>query len=150
MNSETGVLLWSMPPGHNMDMGKEYDDDDRLCQSSLSQHLMQKVLLSCFILIVSSCLNPHVYLIAELWTCINSVNTFLYPYTLPSIQFPYSFSRLCLSCNLSSSLRSLHSWVHILSFMLTNPCPVCVELNKILYRWCSSVKCHNDGVSEAR
>ena len=29
-----------MPPGVNMDMGKEYDDDDQLCQSSLSQRLM--------------------------------------------------------------------------------------------------------------
>ena len=30
-----------MPPEDNMDMGKGYDDNDRLCQSSLSQHLMQ-------------------------------------------------------------------------------------------------------------
>jgi len=52
-------------------------------------------------------LNPHVYLIDEPWTCINSVDTFLYPYTLPILQFPYPFSSLCLSCNLSSSLRSL-------------------------------------------
>ena len=36
MNSETGVLLRSMPPGHNMNMGKGYDDDDWLRQSSLS------------------------------------------------------------------------------------------------------------------
>ena len=107
MNPETGVLLQSMPPGNNIDMGKGYDNDDWLRQSSLSQHLMQKVLLPCFILVVSSCLNPHVYLVAELWTCINSIDTFLYPYALLSIQFPYSFSRLCLSCNLSSSLRSL-------------------------------------------
>ena len=34
-------MLQSMPPGDNMDMGKGYDDNDRLRQSSLSQHLMQ-------------------------------------------------------------------------------------------------------------
>ena len=34
------VLLRSMPPGVNMDMGKGYDDDNRLRRSSLSQRLM--------------------------------------------------------------------------------------------------------------
>jgi len=29
-----------MPLGDNMDMGKGYDDDDWLCQSSLSQCLI--------------------------------------------------------------------------------------------------------------
>ena len=29
-----------MPPGDNMDIGKEYDNNDRLCRSSLSQRLM--------------------------------------------------------------------------------------------------------------
>ena len=29
-----------MPPGDNMDMGKEYDDNDQLRWSSLSQRLM--------------------------------------------------------------------------------------------------------------
>jgi len=38
---------------------------------------------------------------------IYSVDTLLYPYALPFIQSPYPFSSLCLSCNLSSSLRSL-------------------------------------------
>ena len=33
-------MLRSMPPGVNMDIGKGYDDDNRLCQSSLSQCLM--------------------------------------------------------------------------------------------------------------
>ena len=36
---------------------------------------------------------------------IYSIDILLYPYALPSIQFPYSFSRLCLSCNLSYSKR---------------------------------------------
>jgi len=40
MNPETEVLLRLRPLGDNVDMGKGYDDDDRLCQSSLSQHLM--------------------------------------------------------------------------------------------------------------
>jgi len=44
---------------------------------------MQKVLLPCFILVVSLCFNPHVCRIVELWTCINSVDTFMYPYALP-------------------------------------------------------------------
>ena len=57
---------------------------------------------------VSSCINPYVCLIDEPWTHINSVDTFMYPYALPILQFPYPFSSLCLSCNLSSSLRSLH------------------------------------------
>ena len=33
-------VLWSMPPGDNMDVDKGYDDNDWLRQSSLSQHLM--------------------------------------------------------------------------------------------------------------
>jgi len=33
-------LLWSMTPRDNMDIGKGYDDDDWLRQSSLSQRLM--------------------------------------------------------------------------------------------------------------
>ena len=40
MKPEKGVLLQSMPPGVNMDMGKGYDDDDQLRRSSLSQRLM--------------------------------------------------------------------------------------------------------------
>ena len=72
-----------MPPGDSMDMGKEYDDMISCATCSLGQCLMQKVLLPCFILAVSSCFHPHVYLIVELWTCINSVDTFMYPYTLP-------------------------------------------------------------------
>ena len=90
-----------------MDMGKGYDNMIGCATCSLSQHLMQKVLLPCFILVVSSCFNPHVYLIAELWTCINSIDTLMYPYALPILQSLYPFSSLCLSCNLSSSLRSL-------------------------------------------
>ena len=107
MNPKMGVLLRSLPPGDSMDMGKEYDDMIGCATCSLSQHLMQKVLLPCFILVVSSCFYPHVCLIVELWTCINSIDTFMYPYALPILYFPYSFSSLCLSCNLSSSLRSL-------------------------------------------
>ena len=97
-----------MPPGDSMDMGKGYDDMIGCATCSLSQRLMQKVLLPCFILVVSSCFNPCVYHIVELWTCINSVDTFMYPYALPILLFPYPSSSLCLSCNLSSSLRSLH------------------------------------------
>ena len=36
-----------------------------------------------------------------------SIDTLLYPYALPILQIPYPFSRLCLSCNLSFSLRLL-------------------------------------------
>jgi len=39
-HNKTGVLLRSMPPGVNMGMGKGYDDNDWLHQSSLSQRLM--------------------------------------------------------------------------------------------------------------
>ena len=39
---------------------------------------------------------------------IYSVDTILYPYALLLIHLPYSSSSLCLSCNLSSSLRLLH------------------------------------------
>ena len=66
-----------------MDMGKEYNNMIGCATCSLSQHLMQKVLLPCFILVVSSCFNPCVWLIVRLETCINSVDTFMYPYTLP-------------------------------------------------------------------
>jgi len=79
-----------------MDMGKGYDDIIGCATCSLSQHLMQK--LPYFILVVSSCFNPHVYLIVELWTCINSIDTLMYPYALPILHIPYFFSSHCLSC----------------------------------------------------
>jgi len=66
-----------------MDMGKGYDDMIGCTTCSLSQCLIQKVLLSCFILVVFLCFNPHVCHIVGLWTCINSVDTFMYPYALP-------------------------------------------------------------------
>ena len=47
------------------------------------------------------------------FTYIYSVDTTLYPYALPLIYISYSFSSLCLSCNLSSSLRLLHYWSYI-------------------------------------
>ena len=97
-----------MLPGNSMDMGKGYNNMIGCTTCSLSQCLMQKVLLPCFILVVSSCFNPRVCLIVGLWTCINSVDTFMYPYALPILHSSYLFSSLCLSCNLSSSLRSLH------------------------------------------
>ena len=100
-------MLRLMPSGDSMDMGRGYDDMIGCATCSLSQCLMQKVLLPCFILVVSSCFNPHVYLIVGLWTCINSIDTLMYPYALPILHIPYPFSSLCLSCNLSSSLRSL-------------------------------------------
>jgi len=89
-------------------MSKGYDNMIGCATCSLSQCFMQKVLLSCFILVISLCFNPHVCRIVDLWTRINSVDTFMCPYALPILQFPYPFSSLCLSCNLSSSLRSLH------------------------------------------
>ena len=75
---------------------------------SLSQRLMQQVLLPCLILTVSSCSNPHVCFMVGHQTRINSVDTLLYPYALPLEFYSLNFSNLCLSCNLSSSLRSLH------------------------------------------
>ena len=45
--------------------------------------------------IVSSCI-----------TCIYSIDTILYPYTLPFIQSPLLFLKSLPKCNLSSSLRS--------------------------------------------
>jgi len=76
-----------------MDMGKGYDEMISCTTCSLSQRLMQKVLLPCFILAVSSCFQPHVCLIVKLWTCINSVDTFLYPYALPII-YSYILSQV--------------------------------------------------------
>ena len=96
MNSKMGVLLWLMPLGNSMDRGKEYDDMIGCAICSLSQRLMQ-VLLPCVISMVSSCFNPHVYLMAEQWTLINSVDTFLYPYALPLLSIPFTSSSLCLS-----------------------------------------------------
>jgi len=78
-----------------MDMGKGYDDMISCATCSLSQCLMQKVLLPCFILAVSSCFRPHVCLIVESWTCINSIDTFMYSYALPilpSLILPQSFA----------------------------------------------------------
>ena len=70
MNPEMGVLLQSMPPEDSMDMGKGYDNMIGYATCSLSQHLMQKVLLPCFILAVSSYFHPHVCLMVVQWTCI--------------------------------------------------------------------------------
>jgi len=72
-----------MPPGDSMDMGNGYDDMIGCTTCSLSQHLMQKVLLPHFILVVSLYFSPHVYRIVKLWTCINSIAILMYPYTLP-------------------------------------------------------------------
>jgi len=36
--------------------------------------------------------------------CIYSVDTFLYPYTLPLVYHPFTSSSFCLKCNLSSKL----------------------------------------------
>ena len=41
------------------------------------------------------------------WTCISSVDTFLYPYALPLLINPLYFLKSLPKCNLSSSLRSL-------------------------------------------
>ena len=90
-------MLQLMPPGDNMDMGKGYDDNDWLRRSSLSQRLMKKVLQSNLVLIFSSCIVPHGCFIVPLPSNIYSVDIFLYPYTLPILQFPYPFSSLCLS-----------------------------------------------------
>ena len=49
---------------------------------------------------------------------IYSVYTILYPYTLPLILFPWSSSSLCLSCNLSSSLRSLQNALELMFFVI--------------------------------
>ena len=61
---------------------------------------------------VSHNIIPHVHLMVPTTSSIYSIDTLLYPYALPLIQFPYSFSSLCLSCNLSSSLRLLHLVKH--------------------------------------
>ena len=66
-----------------MDMGKGYDNMIGCTTYSLSQRLMQKVLLPCFIFVVSSCFNPRVYLIVGLWTHISSIDTFMYSYASP-------------------------------------------------------------------
>ena len=107
MNPKMGVLLRLMPLGNNMDMGKGYDDMIGCATCSLSQYLMQQVWLPCFILVVSLCLTPHVCLMVVQWTCINSVDTFLYPYALPLLIHPLYFLKSLPKCNLSSSLRSL-------------------------------------------
>ena len=66
MNPEMGVLLQSMPPGDSMDMGQGYDDIIGCATCSLSQCLMQKVLLPYFVLAVSSYFCPHVCLVVDL------------------------------------------------------------------------------------
>ena len=74
-----------MPLGNSMDMGKGYDDMISCATCSLSQHLMQQMLLPRLILADFSCFNPHVYFMVGRWTRISSVDTFLYPYTLPLV-----------------------------------------------------------------
>jgi len=59
-------VLRLMSSGDNMDMGKGYDDMIGCATCSLSQRLMQKVLLPCFILAVSLCFRPHVCLVVDL------------------------------------------------------------------------------------
>ena len=102
-----------MPSGVSMDIGKGYDDMISCTTCSLSQHLMQKVLLPYFVLAVSSCFHPHVCLVVDLWTSTNSVNTFIYPYALPLLIHPLYFLKSLPKCNLSSSLRSLHICLNV-------------------------------------
>ena len=113
----TGAVLRSMPSGDSMDMGQGYDDIIGCATCSLSQRLMQKVLLPYFVLAVSSCFRPHVCLVVDLWTSTNSVDTFMYPYALPLPIHPLYFLKSLPKCNLSSSLRSLHlvkrRWAHL-------------------------------------
>ena len=59
-------LLQSIPPGDSMDMGKGYDDMIGYATYSLSQRLMQKVLLPCFIHAISSCFHPYICLVVDL------------------------------------------------------------------------------------
>jgi len=70
-----------------------------------------------FFLLVASCfMTPLLHGLLVVSSCtlnIYSVDTILYSYTLPLIHLPYSSSSLCLSCNLSSSLRSLQVWHYL-------------------------------------
>ena len=90
-------------------MGTGYDDMIGCASCSLSQRLMQQVWLPCFILVASSCFTPHVCLMVVQWTYINSVDTFLYPYALPLINYSLHFLKSLPKCNLSLSLRSLQA-----------------------------------------
>jgi len=76
------------------------------------------------VLIVSSCITPHAYLIALWTTSIYSIDTILYPYALPLLYIPYTSSSLCFSCNLSSSLRSLQKYCHMQVHLSGNNIPM--------------------------
>ena len=89
-------MLRSIPPGESMYKGKGYDNVIGCITCSLSQHLMQSVLLPYLFSVVSLCFTPYECLVAELWTCIYSVDTLLYPYALPLNKSPHLLSNLCL------------------------------------------------------
>ena len=87
-------------------MGRGYDDTigcaevvsvsascSRCSNLTASSYLMTQLLHRLHI--VSSCI-----------TCIYSIDTILYSYALPFIQFPLLFLKSLPKCNLSSSLRS--------------------------------------------
>jgi len=94
------------------------------------------MLLPGFILVVSSCFNPHVCLMAEQWTRINSVDTFLYPYTLPLLSNPLYFLKSLPKCNLSSSLRSLQVYRQY-SLSLSSQISSFCDTNSVWHSVCS-------------
>ena len=90
-------LLWSIPQGYIMEIGRGYDDMISYAKAvSVSTSYRR-----CWNLISSSWTVTHLphrlCIVSSLYTSIYSVDTLLYLYALPIITSLYFFSSLCLS-----------------------------------------------------
>ena len=105
INPEKGVLLWSISQGCIIKISGGYNNTIS-CAEVVS---VSTSCSKCSNLTVSSCLMTwllhELHIVSSCITCIYSIDTILYSYTLPFIQFPLLFFKSLPKYNLSSSLR---------------------------------------------
>ena len=94
-------LLMSLTYFHCVLKGLEYD-----AMISCAIFVSVSALYSKHCILINSSILPHVlyhceHMFSSWFISIYSVDIVLYPYTLPIDHFLYSYSSLCLSCNLS-------------------------------------------------
>ena len=109
-------MLWTVSWGYSMKLDWGYDNMIGCAKVvSVSTSCSRCHNLIFFLLVVSyfiTLLLHRLLVVSSCTPCIYSIDIFLYSYALPLIHLSYSSSSLCLSCNLSSSLRSLHLVKH--------------------------------------
>ena len=97
MNAENSILLQSISQGCNMK--KEQESDDTIgCAKVVSVNTSYSRCFNFMFSLCSMTCFPHGLHIDFLWLIyIYSIDTILYPYTLPLESIPILISSLCLS-----------------------------------------------------